>query len=71
MITKNGKWFLSYRYQLVVDGFKMRIPFTIDGKQYIVNPSTEWQTLEGDLKDKKYSPAVEISKDYYLEVKQR
>ena len=71
MAVRNGKWFLSYRYQLVVDDFKMRIPFVVDGKQYFVNPTTAWQTLEGDLNNKKSSPEVTVSQDYYLEIKER
>lgn len=69
--ARNGKWFLSYRYQLVVDGFKMKIPVSIDGQQFFLNPTTQWQTIEGDLIDKKSKPTVEVSKDYYIEIKER
>jgi hypothetical protein len=36
-----------------------------------VNPTTAWQTLEGDLINKKSSPEVSVSQDYYLEIKER
>jgi len=66
----NGRWNLHYRYQLVVDNFKMKIPLIVNGEKIFVEPTTEWQTLSGVRKGKE-KLEVSVSKDYYLESKEQ
>jgi aminopeptidase N len=68
---KNGIWSVDYRYQLVVDGFKMRIPIIVNGKEFFVEPTTDWQTINGEIENGRGPVKVSVSPDYYVEFKEK
>ncbi|HET8737425.1 MAG TPA: M1 family metallopeptidase [Pricia sp.] len=58
---------LRYRYTDVVEGFKMPIKISVDGKMHWITPTTAWKTrkFNGDLS------TLEVDRNFYVETKER
>jgi aminopeptidase N len=57
---KEGK--LGYRWTNCVPGFNMPVKITLDGKEKLLNPTTEWNRIEAKME----TPKLETNKDFYV-----
>ncbi|MNP99816.1 Aminopeptidase N [compost metagenome] len=57
---KDGK--LGYRWTNCVTGFNMAVKVNLNGTEKLLNPTTEWNSLE----NKTETPKLEIDKNFYV-----
>ncbi|MNF22646.1 Aminopeptidase N [compost metagenome] len=57
---KDGK--LGYRWTNCVPGFNMAVKVNLNGTEKLLNPTTEWNSLE----NKTETPKLEIDKNFYV-----
>ena len=57
---KGGK--LGYRWTNCVPGFNMAVKVSLNGTEKLLNPTTEWNSLE----NKTETPKLEIDKNFYV-----
>jgi aminopeptidase N len=57
---KGGK--LGYRWTNCVPGFNMTVKVSLNGTEKLLNPTTEWNSLE----NKTETPKLEIDKNFYV-----
>jgi aminopeptidase N len=57
---KGGK--LGYRWTNCVPGFNMAVKVSLNGTEKLLNPTTEWNSLE----NKTETPKLEINKNFYV-----
>ncbi|WP_348812517.1 M1 family metallopeptidase [Flavobacterium maritimum] len=53
---------LGYRWTNCVPGFNMSVKITLNGTEKLLNPTTEWNSLES----KTETPKLEIDKNFYV-----
>jgi hypothetical protein len=53
---------LRYRWENVVDAFDMKLKVTIDGREVLLSPTTDWQTvrMKNNISD------VVVDVDFYV-----